>query len=111
MRYLGAVLMIFLGCGGSSNKECKLDDPTTCSGGQVCEAYTLSGATHNACFAPTLLKGKITSIANNAAIAGARVVAIDGDSHAAAGAVSVSDMSGDYSVRVVAPRTAGAQKQ
>jgi hypothetical protein len=98
-------------CGGSSNKECSLDNPATCASGQVCESFTDGTGTHNACFAPTLLQGTITNAITSAAIPGARVVAIDADSHSAASPVSITDALGHYSVRVLAPRVAGGSKQ
>jgi hypothetical protein len=99
------------GCGNSAKKECTAGD--ACDNGQFCEAYTdaMSGAMHTACFAPTELKGKVTDASNGTAIAGARVVAIDGDAHAAVGPVSITDAMGNYTVRVTAPRTAGSDKK
>jgi len=100
---------LLAGC-GNNNKECTAG--TACDNGQFCEAYTDgSGEQHNACFAPTELKGKITNAQTGAAIANARVVAIDGDSHAAVSAVALSDASGNYSVRVTAPRQSGVDKK
>jgi hypothetical protein len=97
------------GCGGSDNKECAVGD--ACDNGAFCESYADGSGMHNACFAPTLLAGKVSDATTGAAIAGARVVAIDGDSHAAVGPVSVTDAAGNYSVRVTAPRMSGGQKQ
>jgi hypothetical protein len=100
---------LLAGC-GNDEKKCTAGD--ACENGQFCESYTdTSGAMQTACFAPTLLKGKITDATTAAAIAGARVVAIDGDSHAAAGPVSITDASGNYSVRVTAPRVAATDKR
>lgn len=100
----------FAGCGNDAG-ECKLGDPMACKDNQVCETYSDPGGMHTSCFAPTELKGKITNADTGAAVAGARVVAIDGDSHAAVGPVSLSDASGNYVVRVEAPRAANAKKQ
>jgi hypothetical protein len=97
------------GCGGG-NKECTAGDP--CGGGNFCESYVdSSGAPHAACFAPTLITGKVSDATTGAAVGGARVVAIDGDSHAAVGPVSITAADGSYSVRVTAPRMSGAQKE
>jgi hypothetical protein len=110
-RWIGSIMVFaaLAGCGSSSNKECTVGDK--CDSGGYCESYTDGSGMHNACFAPTLLAGKVTDATTGAAIAGARVVAIDGDSHAAVGPVSITDAMGDYSVRVTAPRMSGASKQ
>jgi len=104
-------LSLAAGCGGGGDKkECKVGD--ACGNGGFCESYVDSGgAMHNACFAPTLLAGQVTDAASAAPIPGARVVAIDGDSHAAVGPVSVTDAAGHYTVRVTAPRVADGIKQ
>src|SRR5258708_3737646 len=87
---LSGLLLGAVGC-GSGNKECS---PTS-----------------SACCAPTQLKGKITNAQSGAAVANARVVAIDGDSQASVGPVAISDAAGNYAVRVEAPRMSGAHKQ
>ena len=102
-------LAVFVGCGSDEKKECTVGD--SCAGGAYCESYVDSSGMHNACFAPTLLAGKVTDATTGAPIAGARVVAIDGDSHGAVGPVSTTDVMGNYSVRVTAPRMSGAEKQ
>jgi hypothetical protein len=108
-KWLGStiVLALLAGCGGGG-KECTVGD--ACSNG-FCETYVDGSGMHNACFAPTHLAGRVTDATTGAAIAGARVVAIDGDSHAAVGPVSITDAMGNYSVRVTAPRMSGAVKQ
>src|SRR5215831_17483170 len=99
--------LLFAAC-GDDNKQCSLTDPSTCDNGLVCEAYSDGSGTHNACVAPTLLRGHITNALTGAPVAGARVVAIDGDSHAASGPVAISDATGNYTIRVIAPRMSGA---
>jgi hypothetical protein len=96
------------GCDGDDNKECTVG--ARCDNGAYCESYIDGSGAHTACFAPTLLAGQVTDATTGAAIAGARVVAIDGDSHAAVGPVSTTDAMGNYSVRVTAPRMSGAVK-
>jgi hypothetical protein len=103
------VLAALAGCGGSDNKECNAGD--ACANGAFCESFVDGSGMHNACFAPTVLAGKVSDAISHAAIAGARVVAIDGDSHAAVGPVSITDVMGNYTVRVTAPRMSGADKQ
>jgi hypothetical protein len=104
-----ALAGLLVGC-GEDKKSCTVGE--ACSGGQFCESYVdASGAMQSACFAPTLLAGKVTNTSSGAAVAGARVVAIDGDSHAAVGPVSITNATGDYSVRVTAPRMSGATKE
>jgi hypothetical protein len=103
-----SVLGMTAGCGNKST--CNNGDK--CDNGQFCEEYTdSSGSTQTACFAPTTLKGKITNAQTGAAVQGARVVPIDADSHAAAGPVGISDASGNYEVRIIAPRQSGVTKQ
>jgi hypothetical protein len=104
------VLWVLTGCGGDSS-QCKIGDSSTCDNGRVCESYTDGSGSHNACFAPTLLTGQVTNALSGGAIAGARVVAIDGDSHAATAPAATTDANGNYSVRILAPpRTAGGQQ-
>ncbi|HJZ88100.1 MAG TPA: carboxypeptidase-like regulatory domain-containing protein, partial [Polyangia bacterium] len=108
--YASLGVFFLIGC-GEDNKECKIGAPDACDNGQVCEAYTDMSGMHTACFAPTVLRGKITNAESGVPIPGARVVAIDGDSHASTGPVSISDSAGNYSVRIIAPRAADASKQ
>ncbi len=110
MRKTAILIAALAGCGNGNNQDCKVGDPAACMDGQVCESYSDASGMHAACFAPTNLGGKITSAESGAPIAGARVVAIDGDTHTAVGPVSVTDASGAYSVRVEAPRAASAKK-
>jgi hypothetical protein len=107
---VGLALAVAAGCGDDKLKACTVGDASSCSGGKVCEAYTDGSGAHAACFAPTLLSGKVTDSTSHAPIAGARVVALDGDSHAATGTVSTTDAMGNYSVRVIAVRMASVSK-
>lgn len=100
---------LFAAC-GSDNTQCNPNDSSSCDNGQVCEAYTDGSGMHNACVAPTLLKGKVTNAQTNAAVTGARVVAIDGDTHEATGSVAITDAMGNYSIRVTPARMSGSMK-
>ena len=100
---------LFAAC-GSDNTQCNPNDNSTCDNGQVCETYTDASGMHNACVAPTLLKGRVTNAQTGNGVGGARVIAIDGDTHAATGAVALTDPLGNYSIRVIAPRMSGATK-
>ncbi len=90
------------GGGGSSSSACNPSDPGACSGGAVCEP--VSGGSP-ACFAPVVVKGKVTDLATAAAVAGARVVAVDAN-RAPASAVATTDASGSFTLAVLATRNA-----
>ena len=98
---------LFAAC-GSDNTQCNPNDSSSCDNGQVCEAYTDGAGMHNACVAPTLLRGHVTNAQSGAAVANARVVAIDGNTHASTGPVAITDAAGNYSIRVTPPRMSGA---
>src|SRR5262245_45376728 len=110
-RSLFIVVTLWIGCGDDKPKTCTVGTSNGCAQGQVCENYTDTSGMHAACFAPTQLRGIVTNAQSAAPIAGARVVAIDGDSHAAVSPVALSDASGHYAITVFAPRAANSEKQ
>ena len=88
-------------CSSSKSSSCNPGDPGACGGGQVCEA--VAGG-EPACFPPVAVKGKVTDLATGAAVAGARVVALDAN-RAPASAVAITDSAGSYTLTVAAART------
>lgn len=87
---------------GCARNECKLDDPSTCSSDQVCEA--VQGQEKPMCVQPVQIEGKVFDIASGAAIAGARVTPVDVNG-APAGSVAVTGADGRYVVRIPSERT------
>ncbi len=85
-------------CGQS---ECKLDDPSACSGGAVCES--VNGLTTGRCFQPVQLQGRVFDISTAAALSGATVSALDVNG-APAGDVVTSGSDGTYVLRIPSPR-------
>jgi hypothetical protein len=89
-----------VGCDG----PCDPAVPSDCDHGQVCEQ--VAGSDTPACFAPVELHGRVLDLATGAAIAGARVVAVDVNGAAASG-VALSAADGGYALQVPAERGAG----
>ncbi|MBI5482781.1 MAG: carboxypeptidase regulatory-like domain-containing protein [Deltaproteobacteria bacterium] len=75
---------------------------TGCTDGTVCEE--VEGA-DPACFAPLFVRGQVFSLADDGAIAGARVVGIDANG-SPLGAVAVTDAAGAYDLAVPTRRQA-----
>ncbi len=96
---LGALAAAAAAC-SDKKSTCNPGDPGACDGGQVCEV--VSGG-DPACFAPLVVKGQVTDLASGAAVAGARVVALDAN-RAPASAVATSDAGGNYTLSVPATR-------
>src|SRR2546426_704793 len=100
------ILLAGCGGGGSDSKACDPTKTGSCKTGQSCEPVTGGDP---ACFPDTLITGQIFDATQpSKAIAGARVIAIDGASNAAASNVAISDAMGKYSVVVHLPRAADA---
>ena len=95
----GLVAMLATACGP---KECKLDDPSTCSTDQACEQ--VSGEDKPQCFAPVTLEGKVFDLSNSAGIKGALVLAVD-ENGAPAGPAVTTTTDGAWSLRVPSTRT------
>lgn len=85
---------------------CGDDDPcdpaaqTGCADGQVCEPVQ---GEEPACFAPVLVRGDVFDLADDGAIEGARVVALDANG-AAASSVDESDGDGAYELWIPSTR-------
>lgn len=85
---------------GDDDKACDPAANTGCDEGLVCEAVT--GA-DPACFAPLVVKGRVFDLADDAAVEGARVVAINVNG-APVSSVSVSAMDGTYTLPIPTER-------
>jgi hypothetical protein len=94
------VALLAVGCGG--DKECKLDDPKSCSDSLVCEK--VSGQDKALCFAPVQVEGKVFDLGSGAAVAKAEVTALDINGAAVSG-VAVSGVDGRYSLRIPTERS------
>ena len=101
MKYIAwFATFLLIACGGS--KQCKLDDPSTCSSGEVCESVQNQSAP--ACFFPVQLQGHVSDLSTAAAIGGATVSALD-DNGAPAASVAISANDGSYTLRIPSVRT------
>ena len=85
-------------CGG--NNTCDPIAQTGCDNGEVCE-NTTDGS--SACYAPVELQGRVFDLADDSAIAGAHVVALD-TSGAPVGNVATTADDGTYSLPVPSTR-------
>src|SRR5688572_10818430 len=88
-------------CSDDDN-SCDLAAQSGCDEGLVCEAVT-DGAP--ACFAPVVLHGDVFDLGDDAAVAGARVVALDVN-RAALSSVAVTAVDGTYALPVPSTRNA-----
>ena len=96
----GAVIAIAVaGCGGDDD-TCDAAAQTGCSDGQVCE-LVVDG--EPACFAPLVLRGSVTDLADDSAVEAARVVALDANG-AAVSSVALSDADGEYELAIPSTR-------
>ncbi|HYV43452.1 MAG TPA: hypothetical protein VFA20_01280 [Myxococcaceae bacterium] len=84
-------------------KECKIDDPSSCSSDQVCEAVT--GQDKPSCFTPVRVTGKVFDLSTQSKdpIAGAQVTALD-DNGAPVSAVVTTASDGTYSIPIPSSR-------
>jgi hypothetical protein len=89
-------------CGGNDDKSCDAVAQTGCDDGQACELVTGGDP---ACFAPLLVRGKVSDLADGSAVAGARVEPLDEDG-APVGTVVTSAADGSYELRIPATRAA-----
>jgi len=107
MKYIAwFATFLLIACGGGS-KQCKLDDPSTCSSGEVCES--VQNQTAPACFFPVQLQGHVSDLSTAAAIGGATVTALD-DNGAPAASVAISATDGSYTLRIPSVRADSSGK-
>jgi len=107
MKYIAFfVTFVLIACGGGS-KQCKLDDPSTCSSGEVCESVQNQNAP--ACFFPVQLQGHVSDLSTAASIGGATVSALD-DNGAPAASVAISATDGSYTLRIPSVRADSSGK-
>lgn len=90
-------LAVLVGCG---DDPCDPLAQTGCDDGQVCE--NVSGA-EPACFAPVAVEGKVFDIDDKAAIASARIVAVDVNGAAVSNVVT-SETDGSYRLPIPTER-------
>ncbi len=96
------MLLFVTGCSSSGSDACDPIAQTGCDEGLVCEEV-VDGST--ACFAPVVLRGKVFDRADDSAIEGATVVALDANSSPAS-TVGLTDASGNYEMQVARQRDA-----
>ncbi|HEY5946112.1 MAG TPA: carboxypeptidase-like regulatory domain-containing protein [Kofleriaceae bacterium] len=94
------LLAVLVGCGGDD--KCDPVGQTGCDSGQVCE--TVSGG-EPACFAPVAIEGRVFDIDSDAAVASARVVAVDINGAAVSNVVT-SNTDGSYRLPIPTERNA-----
>jgi hypothetical protein len=89
------------GCDGDD--ECTIGSAEGCDEGLVCESF--EGEEAPRCTQPVVIEGMVFDILSEAAIADARVVALDANGAARSG-VAFTDAAGNYSLQVSVPRDA-----
>jgi hypothetical protein len=99
---VAAVLSVGLwGCGGGGGgNSCNRFAQTGCDSGLSCELLP-DGTT--GCFAPVVVQGKVTNLADNSVVSGARIVALDANGSPISD-VATSDSSGNYQLTVLVAR-------
>ena len=83
-------------------KECALPDPASCPKEQTCEQ--VQGRAKPLCFAPVTLEGKVSDLSTSAGVAAAQVLAMD-ENGSPAGAATLTDSAGAYTLRVPSVRS------
>jgi hypothetical protein len=106
-HFLGLIVLLgACGGGGSENKTCDPSKTGQCNTGFSCEP--VAGG-EPACFPDTIITGKVfDATMPTKVLPGARVIAIDGSTNAAASNVAITDATGVYKVAVHLPRAADA---
>jgi hypothetical protein len=94
-----ALLLLGTGC-SSSNDACDPIAQTGCEEGLVCEEVV---GGEPGCFAPVVVRGNVFDLADESAIEGATVVALDAN-RSPASTVAVTDLNGDYEIQVARQR-------
>jgi hypothetical protein len=89
-------------CGDDDAKVCDPAANTGCDDGLVCEA--VAGA-DPICAKPVLLRGQVFDLADDGAVAGATVVALDANG-APVSSLATTDLGGSYQLQVPTERTA-----
>lgn len=102
VKRIGPALLALLAVACGDDKECKLDDPESCSENRVCEK--VSGQEKPLCFAPLQVEGKVFDVSTGAAIANAEVTALDANGAPVSG-VAVSGADGRYALRIPTERS------
>jgi hypothetical protein len=96
----GSTLPVGVGCDG--DRACDPALQTGCADGTVCEEVEGGDP---ACFSPVLVRGKVFDLADDSAVAGARVVGIDANGSPIS-SVAVSDAAGNYELGLPSQRQA-----
>jgi hypothetical protein len=96
-------LVLLASCGKDDRKSCDPVAGTGCSASQVCETVENGGTP--ACFDPVVLAGKVFDLSTQAAVAGARVVALD-PNRAPVTSVATSGTDGGFALPLPRQRKA-----
>src|SRR5688572_28606164 len=100
MKRLILAIALLSGCGDDS--ACDPVANSGCDEGFTCEEVP-GGDPASGCFAPLVVRGRVFDRTNDAAVAGARVVALDVN-NAAVSSVAVTDAEGNYELQVPTDR-------
>lgn len=100
---LALPLALVAACGSDSSSTCDPAAQTGCDDGLVCENVENGGTP--TCYPPLELSGRVFDLADDSAIAGARLVLLD-PNHAPVSQVAVSGADGAYTLRVPTTRHA-----
>jgi len=101
--WLGLIALAVIACGKDEKKQCNPIAQTGCSTAQICE--TVENGAAPACFDPVVVQGKVFDLATQAAISGARLVALD-PNRAPVSTIALSGVDGTYKLTVPSQRKA-----
>lgn len=104
MKKLALLLTVLVAaaCGGDDDEPCDPVGQTGCEAGLVCENVAGQEA-EPMCFAPLAVRGMVFDLANDAAVVGARVVALDANG-AAVSSVAITATDGSYTLPIPTTR-------
>lgn len=97
---VGACLIALAAGCSSGDSTCDPVAQTGCDEGLVCEEVV---GTDPGCFEPVVVRGSVFNLADDGAIEGATVVALDAN-RAPASSVATTDLSGNYEIQVARQR-------
>lgn len=100
IAWISALTIAGAACGGSDDGDCDIFTQEGCSSGEICEEVIDD---EPACFAPVVVSGSVFDLEDGSAVAGARIVALDGN-RSPVSDVAITDENGNYSLPIPSVR-------